>query len=313
MGWATLTNYYPIQNPQWSVQSLNPKFQPGFGVGARYAIPASGKDIQTNWDHLLTGDSQYVAVNDLSTQWISPFNQTGPSTSELINETGVFYLKEAAAKVGFDYDQVNLDAGQSVNIGPNMQFRLFAGLTWVRLREQLITTFYNNTSVRPIPPATAHRDDSLEYISFNNTSTYSGLGPRLGISGASNLTHGFNFVSQFSGAILGGWMRPAQYSFEAVFDDTVNREKISSRGVSQVVWTGDARLGLGYSRLVGNGSILRIESGYRAAVFINPFATYETSTNVLPLDIGSLSTNSMRHTPSNFTLSGFYLTSCLQW
>jgi hypothetical protein len=33
----------------------------------------------------------------------------------------------------------------------------------------------------------------------------------------------------------------------------------------------------------------------------------------LALDIGSLSTNSMRHAPSNFTLSGFYLTCGLQW
>ena len=62
-----------------------------------------------------------------------------------------------------------------------------------------------------------------------------------------------------------------------------------------------------------NGSVLNIESGFKAAIFINPFSTYETSTNVLPLDIGSLSTNSMRHTPSNFTLSGFYATCSLQW
>ncbi|MBL9125973.1 MAG: hypothetical protein JNG90_20185, partial [Planctomycetaceae bacterium] len=151
------------------------------------------------------------------------------------------------------------------------------------------------------------------YISLNNTSTYSGLGPRLGMSGATDLSHGFNFVSQLSGAILGGWTQPAQYSFTAVFDGAVNNEQIRSQIAAQVVWTGDARLGLGYSRRLGNGSVLKVESGYRAAVFINPFSTYETSTNVLPLDIGSLSTNSMRHTPSNFTLSGFYLTSSLQW
>ncbi|MBL9124266.1 MAG: hypothetical protein JNG90_11585, partial [Planctomycetaceae bacterium] len=166
LGWATVTTYYPIQNPQWSVESLSPKFQPGFGVGARYVIPDSGKDIQTNWDHLRTGDSQYVAVSDLSTQWISPFSQTGPSTSELVNQTGIFYLKAAAAKVGFDYDQVNLDAGQSVNFGPGTQCRFFAGVSYVRLREQLITTFYNDTSVSPIPPATAIPDPSLRYISL---------------------------------------------------------------------------------------------------------------------------------------------------
>jgi hypothetical protein len=64
---------------------------------------------------------------------------------------------------------------------------------------------------------------------------------------------------------------------------------------------------------MGNASLLKLESGFKAAIFINPFSTYETSTNVLALDIGSLSTNSMRHTPSNFTLNGWYATASLQW
>ena len=46
---------------------------------------------------------------------------------------------------------------------------------------------------------------------------------------------------------------------------------------------------------------------------MNAFATYETSTNVLPLYIGSLSTNSMRHTPSNFMLNGWYASGSIHW
>ena len=80
-----------------------------------------------------------------------------------------------------------------------------------------------------------------------------------------------------------------------------------------MVYTTDVKLGIGHSRLLGAGAILNIDCGYKAAIFLNPFSTYETSTNVLPLDIGSLSTNSMRHTPSNFTLNGFYATGSLQW
>ena len=120
-------------------------------------------------------------------------------------------------------------------------------------------------------------------------------------------------MGQLSGAILEGWTQPAQYSFAAVFQDVVNSEQIRSGTASQVVYAGDAKLGLGYSRPLGNRSVLNIESGFKAAVFIDPFSTYETSTNVLPLDIGSLSTSSMRHTTSNFTLSGFYLTCSLLW
>jgi hypothetical protein len=83
--------------------------------------------------------------------------------------------------------------------------------------------------------------------------------------------------------------------------------------VTQVVWNGDTKLGLGYEHRSASGSLLTLETGFKAAVFVNPFATYETSTNVLPLDIGSLSTNSMRHTPSNFTLNGWYASCSFQW
>lgn len=308
LGFATITTFLPLENPQWAVQTLTPSYQGGFTVGARYVIPSSGKDVRFNWEQLHTGDSASMAVSDPATQWISPFNQTGPSTSENANEVGIFHFKSAEGNVGFDYAMATIDVGQTVNVGANTQFRLFAGLSWAQLREQLVSTFYNDPNISPIPPVIAPPNQDLEYITLNNTSMFTGLGPCLGLNSTFNLPRGFTFVGGLSGAILAGWMQPAQYSFTAVFVDAVNREQISSRKVSQVVYTSDAKLGLGYSRPFRNGSILSFESGFRAAIFIHPFSTYETSTNVLPLDIGSLSTNSMRHTPSNFTLSGFYAT-----
>jgi len=313
LGYATITTFLPIGSPQWAVQELDPNYQPGLSLGARYVFPATGKDMRVDWEHLRTSDSAFVAVDNLATQWISPFNQTGPSTSESSNEVGVFHLKAAQGQVEFDYDMVNIDVGQTVNIGSKTQLRLFGGLAYARLQEQLISTFYNNPNVNPVPPVIAVPNPTLRYITLNNTSTYTGLGPRLGLNISHDMSYGFSFVSQLSGTVLAGWVQPAQYSFAAVFDDVVNNEQIASRTASQVVYAGDAKLGLGYTQPLGNGSVLTIESGFRAAVFINPFSTYETSTNVLPLDIGSLSTNSMRHTPSNFTLSGFYATCSLQW
>jgi hypothetical protein len=313
LGYATVTTFLPLANPQWAVQVLDPDYQAGFCVGGRYVFPCSGNDIQINWEHLRTSDSTSVAVSNPVTQWVSPFSQTGPSTSALPNMVGLFHLKAAQGQVDFDYDMVNVDVGQTVNIGSNTQLRLLAGLSCVRLREQLISTFYNDPTIDPTPPVTAPGDPSLKSISLNNTSTYTGLGPRLGFTSTFNLSHGFSFVGQLNGAILAGWMQPAQYSFTAIFQDGVNREQISSPSVSQVVYSVDAKVGVGYSYQFGNGSVLSFESGFKAALFIDPFSTYETSTNVLTLDIGSLSTNSMRYTPSNFTLNGFYATCGLQW
>lgn len=313
LGYATITTFLPIQNPQWAVQTLDPKYQAGFYVGARYVFSSSGNDIQINWEHLRTSDSAFVPVSNPFTQWISPFSQTGPSTSEGANEVGVFHLKAAQAQVVFDYDMANVDVGQTVNIGSITQLRLFTGLSFVRLQEQLISTFYNDPNINPTPPVIAIPDASLRAISLNNTSSYNGLGPRLGLTSTFNLSHGFSCVGQLSGAILAGWMQPARYSFAATFQDKVNREQIMSPSVSQVVYCGDAKVGVGYSCPFSNGSVLSLESGFKAELFVNPFSTYETSTNVLPLDIGSLSTNSMRLTQSNFTLNGFYATCSLKW
>lgn len=313
LGYATITTFLPIQNPQWAVQTLEPSYQPGFSLGARYTFACSGNDIRVDWEHLRTADSASAPVSNPNTQWVSPFSQTGPSTSESANLVGIFHLKAAQAKVDFDYDMVNVDVGQTVNVGSRTQLRLYAGLTCVRLREQLISTFYNAPNIVPVPPVIAIPDPTLRYITLNNTSTYTGVGPRLGLSTACNLPYGFTVVGQLSGAIMEGQMQPAQYSFAAVFQNVVNSEQISSGKVSQVVYASDAKLGVGYSHPLPNDSVLNFEAGFKAAVFLHPFSTYETSTNVLPLDIGSLSTNSMRHTPSNFTLSGFYATCGLQW
>src|SRR5262249_27409223 len=134
LGYATVTTFLPIQSPQWAVQNVNPQYQCGFQVGGRYVLPNSGNDIQVNWDHLHTSDSAAVAVGNPATQWISPFSQTGPSTSETSNEVGLFHLKAAQAQVDFHYDELNADLGQSLSIGPYTRLRLFGGLSCVWLQ-----------------------------------------------------------------------------------------------------------------------------------------------------------------------------------
>jgi hypothetical protein len=56
LGYATVTTFLPLANPQWAVQVLDPDYQAGFCVGGRYVFPCSGNDIQINWEHLRTSD-----------------------------------------------------------------------------------------------------------------------------------------------------------------------------------------------------------------------------------------------------------------
>jgi hypothetical protein len=325
LGYAVLTteeNFdspVPIASPYWGIEALDPDYEPGLQLGARYAFADSGNDFQANWQHLRTTTSDSQAVNQSTGQWISPFSQTGPPTAEnyqeMLTETGVNKLLSATGEVTFEYDSLNLDFGQHVMLGSAVGLRLFGGLSYARLQETLLSSFYGE----PPAPNAPFPDSTPLVISLDNTSTFSGVGPRFGFESTYNATRRLRFTGQLGGALLVGQKQPAEYRFSATAPDLAaigiadNEEWISSEKFTQVVYSCDAKLGVGYVHPLANGSTLEFEAGYLAAVYTDPFGGYETNDNVLGLQIGSLSTASMRHTLSDFTLNGVYFNGGVRW
>jgi len=324
LGWAVLTtekNFtspVPIATPFWTIEALNPDYQPGLEIGAGYALGNSGKDVQVEWQHLRTSTSESAGITQSDGQWISPFCQTGPPTADsydqIYEHAGVNNLLTAEAQVKFAYDSVNFDFGQYVNVG-SLTMRMFAGVSYANLKEQLLSAFFGE----PPAPGTPFPDDVRIRIGLNNTSKFIGVGPRLGIDSSLITRHGFTFTGQLAGALLIGRTQPAEYMFSgtspelAEFGIAVNREIINSDTFTHVVYAANARLGGGYTRQLRSGAQLTVEGGYLAALYVNPFSGYETNHNILALQIGSLSTGSMRHTLSNFSLDGMYLNVALNW
>ncbi len=324
LGWGILTtehNYaspYPLATPLWNVKTLQPGYQPGFELGTGYTFAGTGRDAQLNWQHLRTNTYDSGVAGD--GQWISPFSQTGPPTAdtydELNSNSGVNKLRSANAQVKFSYDAVNLDFGQYVNVGQRLLFRLFAGLSYAQLREQLNSTFYG---VEPSPTAPFPENTQLS-IALNNTTSFWGVGPRFGFDSSYLTKRGLRLTGQLAGAALIGQTQPAQYQFAATSPDlallgiAVNREYVASSAFSHVVYAANAKLGIGYTRVLRGGSVFTFDTGYLAAIYFNPFAGYETNENILALQIGSLSSGSIRHIQqSNFSLNGFYLNAGLNW
>lgn len=297
LGWAATTTVLPIPTPNWSVESFDPTYKPGFNIGARYVFENSGTDIQVNWSYLSTHYSDTVQVNPAS-QWVSPFSQTGtpPTGGEI---TGVASLKSAEAKLDFTFNALNLDMGKFVNFGTNLQTRFFTGLSSAWIKEQLVSNFYG------APKAV---------LKLNNKSTYAGVGPRLGFNNSYEMYHRLRLVGQFAGAILIGSMQPAQYQFTGFSSDLAlvgigaNNEQIGSESVTQIVPALDAKLGLSYNYIIPQKGELTFELGYMGALYINPLSAYETNTNVIALDTGSLSTSSVKHVQTDFSVAGPYMT-----
>ncbi len=298
LGWGVITNFLPFITPTWHVEEINPNYQAGFSLGARYMFAKTGIDTQAHWLHLQTSDSQSAQVTP-TLQWISPFSQTGPGTADTeYDPTGVGELVRAHATVNFHYDVLNLDAGIYLNVGQNVQMRFFSGLSGARIQQQLVSTFKGN----PTPPT----------ISLDNKSKFKGIGPRLGFTTSYKLYKSFQFLGEFGVGLLFGSMQPAQYYFKgssSALKDlgiSVNHEKISSKTISQTVPSLDAKLGFKYGYAFCKQYILSIEAGYMGAFYNNPLSGYETNENILPLELGSLSTGSMKHVQSDFSVNGPY-------
>lgn len=325
LGYAVVTfeeNYsspVPIASPYWIVESFETNYEPGFEVGGRYAFARPGADVQLNWQRLRTRTLDFIPPMQETGQWVSPFSQTGPPEAEtyqeMLDNTGVNDLRYADGRLEFSYDAVDLDLGQQVNVGQTMGFRLLAGLRYARVQEQLVSNFYGWE-----PPANAPFPESVQrWISLNNTSNFWGIGPRVGLDTACRLGGGWRVTGNFAGALLMGRKQPAQYYFRATAPDLAaigideNVEFIASDKFSDVVTAFDARLGLAWTHQTQRGGFYSVEAGVMAAVYNNAFMGYETNNNVLALQIGSLSTASMRQSESDFTLQGFYLNGGYKW
>lgn len=298
-GWSVTTTVLPIPSPNWRVNVIEPDFGAGFNIGARYFLLNPGTDVQLNWSHLNTNDADEVSV-DPSSQWVSPFSQTGTPPTQTGQITGISLLKVGNVRLKFNYDSVHLDMGKYINLGSNLQTRLFTGLNALFLKEEINSTF--------------HGLPNLPIFNFNNTSKYNGIGPRLGLNNTYDIYHSIHLVGQLAGSVLYGKMQPAQYKFTGTSIElilagiNVNHEGLANPEVNQLVPALDAKLGLSYSYLIKQTSVLTLEIGYMGAVYFDALSSYETNTNVIPIDSGSLSTSSAKHTQSNFSVGGPYIT-----
>jgi hypothetical protein len=193
-------------------------------------------------------------------------------------------LRAAVGQVDFAYDAVNLDVGQHVLAGAAFHARAFTGLSYARLQQRLVSSFFG---APPEPGAVFPQSVPLS-LSLDQTSTYNGVGPRFGLAATYVLPRGFRLVGQCAGALLVGRKEPSQYLFTATAPELalvgipVNQEQIRSDAFTQVVYSFDAKVGIGYSHVFCNGSAFTLEAGFMAATYIDAFSAYQTNHNVLP-------------------------------
>jgi hypothetical protein len=249
-----LISQYDDSNGRWSssYRSVNPDHHLGYRVNIGYVFPGTGNDVNLSYTNYNNDNKDSIKGSNL-------FATAFPER----------YLA-ANSKAKFEYQAVDFDFGQHMNIGCNTQIRFFGGLRYADLESRFNTDYLD---VRP-----QVSEPELDHINFYTTqkSEFHGIGPRFGVDTRYRLGHGFGVVGQLATALLVGESNHNQYDYDLVAhynSDYDIKEGVAYKFDDQtrVVPNLTAKLGLDYSYRFQNCNHTKVtlEAGYQVDHYFN--------------------------------------------
>jgi len=248
-------------------QDTDPKWGWGYRLQGSYFYN-TGSYLSANWTH-------YDVDSRLGGAYLGNF-QISPAVT-LPQTTYSLYTTN-------QFDQVNVVAGQHVDMGLLKNARFYAGMQFAKVRVDNIRSYAFPTVSAPIAAILTASGGVQGRISTD----YNGFGPTVGIDYSYDLAQNFSLTANTATSILYG---TARRSASTVF--LVGGTPYTQYGSrKKMVPSFEAKLGANYAYVTALG-VLNIEGGYQA---INYFNMLESA----PL-IGSTALTS-----SNFGLYGPY-------
>ena len=118
---------------------VNPTYDWGFLLGLGYVFPGTSNDVKLDWMNYhndFTSTERVIGVGPTMV-----FIPGGPPTAGLLDTLDGNEVLNANGKVDYKFDAVDLTFGQYLNFGSRLQTRLFAGLRYMRLDNDLSTGY----------------------------------------------------------------------------------------------------------------------------------------------------------------------------
>jgi hypothetical protein len=281
--YGTLIDPYPLASPHWTNQSISPKFTAAFDLGFGYRLDEAN-DLQLNWTHLKTTDGNSFRGNP-ATQMVGPPYIIGPESTT---------YSIGAGTVKFNFDSVKLELGHNLRMDGPFQVRVFGGLEFAKIKEALTGLFQTQTG-----------SDSHSYI---NNSTFTGIGPRLGLK-AQYFISNIQFFTEIAGAALIGTSQSSMDFTTRSQTNGVSAQSLSSPNSTQVIPSIESKIGSGYTFPETDRGIFKIELGYEASIYFNAINSYtmtQVPTGIIVPPTG-IYLATLNHVQSNFTVQGPYL------
>jgi hypothetical protein len=236
-----------------TIRVADPSYQWGFDVNAAYRIPCTGNDVTAIWTHLGNNSDNHDHVSF-------------PVSIGIGDDVFLPGAITASGNVDFNnYDAVDIDFGQRVNFGDYFNFRIFTGVRWAQVEENI-----NATATLFVPgivgalPATTATDAVQDESKFN------GVGPQFGLDGRYCLGYGFGVDANITTSLLIG-------TGDASTTETITTATVGAATTQAIINTDldnrtghvvpalDASLGLDYTYNFNhcNRSSLVIQAGWK--------------------------------------------------
>lgn len=266
---------FNVANATETFIDTDPNWNWGFKIEGAFHLRA-GNDLNLNWYHLI-GKSTLTNINDIDAPTNYGFRQRGTETHSIKPY----------------WNAINIELGQKIDLTAFKLFRVHGGLQIVYIKAETSLDGY---------------DSFIGFSSANDShsakaaTTYSGFGPRVGIDMLYPATMGLDVYANLATALFAGTSK----FYKSYSDNIVNSPPFPSTSSatrnSVVVPEIEGKLGLSYSKLIGQGT-LTLDAGYMWLTYIGPllFSQWKPTGNNFSLNV-----ENMVDSESNFTLNGPY-------
>ena len=273
-----------------SVSNVNPSYNLGFRVGLGYIFPDSGNDVQLAWTHFQNTVNSSTGIGDDAVLYTaSGVPLINPNLHPRFDEPNFVGDVTANSSLKSQFDAIDLDVGQYVNIGTRLQTRLFGGLRYAYVQQNQDSSYYQYVDrINHEGEEDRRVFDFAEQDTYN--SKFNGLGPRMGFQAAYNVYDCFGVTGSIAGSLLVGKVKS---DATTAYDINIGHRDedrdptpytpsfTSSSNVWRVVPELDARVGLNYTFTVGAASALTLEAGYQVTQYFNAVDQLQNNVSVL--------------------------------
>ena len=238
-----------------SLRNVEPGYDWGYGINVGYIFPNTGNDVNLSWFSFSTDDNASTSI---------PFVSGGSIISPIFsNPFGFTTITSAYSKAEYDLNQVDLTAGQFIDVGCRLILHPNVGLRWADLERKLNSSYFGPNSLTTT---------TLNSFGVAEKSDFSGIGPLVGIDASYYIGMGFGAVAHFDSALLVGSIDSSTNTVSHVPQSAAGFfNSFNADDTQRVVPVMDAKLGLDYTYVFNNAanSDLTLEAGWMVSNYFN--------------------------------------------